>query len=250
MTRRRMVVPVACVLLITAVAARAKGMANHAAGPNWRVDIDEVRPLGNSSRAGYAIHLSYEFSGAGLVWLDGVGEVEPRGELRYAIQRDQVVFRSSRRDKPVARVRLEPTIYSQPAPHGDDYPATAGGPSWSTAPAMTAPIDAKKAALLLNDLLYQESKHLPKPCRPMDGGCWLTPWTRIATDGYSDGEIAVMLLFADNNGQPPTTINILFFKRQGYKGSAGYENDGELISKAAGPFMTRLRDTISQRARQ
>jgi hypothetical protein len=236
-------------LLIATSQSMAQVQYNHASGKGWHVDISEVIPQGATAAEGYQIHLSYAFAGSDSVWLQGVGPLEPSGAFTYVIRKDDVVFRSAKAGGLLASVKIRPTNFDQPPPHGDQYPSPVPPTIWRPAQSFNLQVDAKKAMDVLRCALVDTTHRYPTSCAPYDQLCWLSPWTLVTSDPNIQGEVSVMLIFAGNQGGPSPIVKILYTTRQGYVGSDQWDNDGgKVVDDATVPFLTRLQNSIQQNA--
>lgn len=208
------------------------------------VTIRDVSPLGGTVHDGYRIHFSYEFSGLPSVWIRGVGQVKPSGELTYVIREAKLVFRTSKDGTLLASVDVKPTAFPQSPPHPEEFPETNDHHFMLVKPDLSIQQDSLKANIIILDALKKLMKTTPTPCRPDDEGCWLTPWKLATRDANRQGELSVMVSFKDNKGQAPTTVSFRRILREGYIGDPNRDYGGALVEGAGEVFLDKLRQTI------
>ena len=219
--------------------------ANHAGGDDWHVDVSEVIALNSSARDGYRIQLSYQFPDRKSVWLREVGYVQASGDLTFVYLEDRLTFRTAKDGEILASVPLQPTSFPQSS-HGDEYPPPIGGPEWVLSPPpLTLEMTSQKTVEIALSALREASHgRIARTCRPDDEGCFVTPWTLVASDENLQAEVSVLVTFKDNQGRNPTILKIFFVKRQGYRGSSRTNPSGDMVDGAAPIFLSNLRQLI------
>ena len=215
----------ACVAILFSL-RQSFAQANHFSGPHEKVDVSSIVPIqGTDSQ--FVIHMAYSFDDYTNVWLQGFGTVANNGNVSYALNGKNVIFRQSRSGPVLASVPVDPTEYHQSPATGDPFPPPPpAGTNWQQDAPVVFPIAPPKAALLITNTLQSQAVHeqfLFTPCRPDDEGCILSKWVMITSPAAAiQAQFAVMLTYApaSSDREKQTKVQLYYIVRQGYLGGS------------------------------
>jgi hypothetical protein len=226
-------------------------------GEGWHIKVDRVWIVKGKPGNLYDVKLNYSFARYSTIWVDGLGVIQPSGQIELSTSSDTIVFRAGKATLPLVSVPLTTAIFFQPAEAGVEYPTTITSPTaaWRQyGEAIQVPVAISNFTPAALKALNDQSNGAAELCRPQDGGCLMTPWVPVFSGDrrkgdYGQGDVAVMLVYYQQTVSGSTSINptIFYAQRQGLAGSPTWDYSGGTdVQRAASKFLTMLIVRISK----
>jgi hypothetical protein len=198
---------------------------NRFSAPGVDVTANSVVRIGTTEPALMEIDLAYSFAGKDSVWLQGIGQVPATGTFHYCINSRQIVFRTAKKGKEIARVPLSQTGFHAAPPDGEPFPSTASTESsWlpDGAPLSLNKALPKGTIALING--FRDNAPAPGvlaiPCRIDDEGCIVTHWSSITSPTANvKVELSVMVIYTAPNPES-MAVKTLFLCRDAFQASS------------------------------
>jgi hypothetical protein len=225
-------------------------------GDGWTVTVDRVGTVANKSSKLYRVELTYSFSKYSTIWVDGLGTIQPAGQINIATASETIVFRTEQTAQPLATVPISTAIFNQPVEAGIEYPPTVNSTTtvWKIygTPVVVHAVISDFTPLAMKTL-NSLSNGAAEDCYPTASGCLMTPWVRVfngdrSKGNYGQGDVAVMLIYSQQtvSGRTSIGITVYFAERQGLAGSTTWNYGGGTdVQGAAVKFINALIARIS-----